>query len=111
MRPMSFDDQSVGRDRLAGRRCSPPRAARFRPSLARQSHCRPGGGQAAPYPERVTREPVAGARSQPLVDPLQSNASGPFGLAAFEQDDRLRLFAFANAEKSRQYLWVLRAIE
>jgi uncharacterized protein (TIGR02677 family) len=46
-----------------------------------------------------------------LVDPLQSNASGPFGLAAFEQDDRLRLFAFANAEKSRQYLWVLRAIE
>ena len=32
-------------------------------------------------------------------------------MEAFEQDDRLRLFAFANAEKSRQYLWALRAME
>jgi len=32
-------------------------------------------------------------------------------MEAFEQDDRLRLFAFANAEKSRLYLWTLRAME
>jgi uncharacterized protein (TIGR02677 family) len=30
---------------------------------------------------------------------------------AFDQDDRLRLFAFANADKSRLYLWTLRAME
>ena len=40
-----------------------------------------------------------------------ANAGGLFGIEAFEQDDRLRLFAFGNAEKSRHYLWVLRAIE
>ncbi len=34
-----------------------------------------------------------------------------FGLEAFTQDDRLRLFAFATAEKNRHYLWTLRAIE
>ena len=38
-------------------------------------------------------------------------AGGPFGVESFEQDDRLRLFAFTNAEKSRQYLWALRAME
>lgn len=37
--------------------------------------------------------------------------AGSFGLEAFTQDDRLRLFAFTNAEKSSQYLWTLRAFE
>lgn len=36
---------------------------------------------------------------------------GAFGLEAFTQDDRLRLFSFANAEKSLHYLWTLRAFE
>jgi hypothetical protein len=37
--------------------------------------------------------------------------AGSFGLEAFTQDDRLRLFSFANAEKSNLYLWALRAFE
>ncbi len=37
--------------------------------------------------------------------------SGAFGLEAFTQDDRLRLFSFTNAEKSTLYLWTLRAFE
>ena len=43
-----------------------------------------------------------GPPAHPLVE---------FGLAAFTQDDRLRLFAFASAEKAVQYLWTLRAME
>lgn len=39
------------------------------------------------------------------------DAGGSFGLEAFTQDDRLRLFAFTNAEKSTQYLWTLRGFE
>ena len=39
------------------------------------------------------------------------DAGGPFGVESFEQDDRLRLFAFTTAERSRQYLWALRAME
>ena len=37
--------------------------------------------------------------------------AGSFGLEAFTQDDRLRLFSFTNAEKSNLYLWALRAFE
>ena len=37
--------------------------------------------------------------------------AGSFGLEAFTQDDRLRLFAFTNAEKASAYLWTLRAFE
>ncbi len=40
------------------------------------------------------------------------DAGGPFGcVESFEQDDRLRLFAFTTAERSRHYLWALRAME
>lgn len=46
------------------------------------------------------------------VDPTTApEPGGPFGVEAFEQDDRLRLFAFANADKARLYLWTLRAME
>ena len=48
----------------------------------------------------------------PLTDQeQQQDPSGSFGVEAFTQDDRLRLFAFASAEKSTQYLWTLRAME
>ena len=47
-----------------------------------------------------------------LVDPSPpGDPSGSFGLEAFTQDDRLKLFAFASAEKSNHYLWTLRAME
>ncbi len=48
----------------------------------------------------------------PLPNPERpGDPSESFGLEAFTQDDRLRLFAFASAEKSTQYLWTLRAME
>jgi uncharacterized protein (TIGR02677 family) len=46
------------------------------------------------------------------ADPFSPSAADrPFDVAAFEQDDRLRLFAFTGAEKARLYLWTLRAME
>ena len=48
----------------------------------------------------------------PLADPEQpGDPSESFGVEAFTQDDRLRLFAFTSAEKSTLYLWALRAME
>jgi len=42
---------------------------------------------------------------------VEPQAGGPFGVESFQQDDRLRLFAFTTAERSRHYLWALRAME
>ncbi len=42
---------------------------------------------------------------------MPAEPAGSFGLEAFTQDDRLRLFAFTNAEKAGACLWTLRAFE
>lgn len=43
--------------------------------------------------------------------PTGQRPAGAFGLEAFTQDDRLRLFSFTNAGKSTLYVWTLRAFE
>ena len=57
-------------------------------------------------PRDLGEVPLPLADPEPPADPSES-----FGLEAFTQDDRLRLFAFASAEKSALYLWTLRAME
>ncbi len=67
-----------------------------------QTHAEPSG------PEPDSADQAAAGLTE--ADQLPERHA-QFGAEAFEQDDRLRLFAFATAEKSRHYLWALRAME
>jgi uncharacterized protein (TIGR02677 family) len=56
-------------------------------------------------------QPESGGHSQSLFDAAKAtDFAGEFGIDAFTQEDRLRLFAFTNVEKSAHYLWALRAM-
>lgn len=68
-----------------------------------------GAGEA----ERGTAPPApaGAATSSYSLTPEHTPAATRFSLDAFTRDDRLRLFAFATADRRVDYLWILRAFE